>query len=107
MRDGSSSVNAMTTAAFREVRWSGRPSRKLLDDVRARKIDVIIVYKVDRLTRSLADFDWPEFSEDDDLGTKGSVMPGATARRIMREAGVYPGLLGAIPVEVLNASGSE
>jgi site-specific DNA recombinase len=29
---------------------------KLLDDVRVRKIDVIIVYKVDRLTRSLADF---------------------------------------------------
>ncbi len=28
----------------------------LLDDVRARKIDVIVVYKVDRLTRSLADF---------------------------------------------------
>jgi site-specific DNA recombinase len=34
-----------------------RPAlRKLLDDVRARKIDVIVVYKVDRLTRSLADF---------------------------------------------------
>jgi site-specific DNA recombinase len=30
--------------------------RKLLDDVRARRIDVIVVYKVDRLTRSLADF---------------------------------------------------
>jgi site-specific DNA recombinase len=29
---------------------------KLLDDVRARRIDVIVVYKVDRLTRSLADF---------------------------------------------------
>jgi len=27
-----------------------------LDDIRARKIDVIVVYKVDRLTRSLADF---------------------------------------------------
>src|ERR1700749_666789 len=34
-----------------------RPARqKLLDDVQARKIDVIVVYKVDRLTRSLADF---------------------------------------------------
>jgi site-specific DNA recombinase len=33
-----------------------RPAlQKLLDDVRARKIDVV-VYKVDRLTRSLADF---------------------------------------------------
>jgi DNA invertase Pin-like site-specific DNA recombinase len=30
--------------------------QKLLDDVRARKIDIIVVYKVDRLTRSLADF---------------------------------------------------
>jgi DNA invertase Pin-like site-specific DNA recombinase len=34
-----------------------RPAlQKLLEDVRARKIDVIVVYKVDRLTRSLADF---------------------------------------------------
>lgn len=34
-----------------------RPAlQKLLDDVRARKISVIVVYKVDRLTRSLADF---------------------------------------------------
>src|ERR1700727_2237675 len=30
--------------------------QKLLDDVRARKLDGIVVYKVDRLTRSLADF---------------------------------------------------
>jgi hypothetical protein len=39
---------------------AGQPTRpdlqRLLDDVRARKIDVIVVYKVDRLTRSLADF---------------------------------------------------
>src|SRR3569833_1439750 len=34
-----------------------RPALQLvLDDVRAKKIDVIVVYKVDRLTRSLADF---------------------------------------------------
>jgi site-specific DNA recombinase len=34
-----------------------RPAlNKLLDAVRARRIDVIVVYKVDRLTRSLADF---------------------------------------------------
>jgi site-specific DNA recombinase len=34
-----------------------RPAlQKLLDDARARRIDVIVVYKVDRLTRSLADF---------------------------------------------------
>jgi site-specific DNA recombinase len=30
--------------------------QRLLDDIRARKIDVIVVYKVDSLTRSLADF---------------------------------------------------
>jgi DNA invertase Pin-like site-specific DNA recombinase len=34
-----------------------RPAlRRLLEDVRAGKVDVIVVYKVDRLTRSLADF---------------------------------------------------
>jgi DNA invertase Pin-like site-specific DNA recombinase len=34
-----------------------RPAlQKLLVDVQARRIDVIVVYKVDRLTRSLADF---------------------------------------------------
>lgn len=30
--------------------------RKLIDDVRAGKVDVIVVYKIDRLTRSLTDF---------------------------------------------------
>jgi DNA invertase Pin-like site-specific DNA recombinase len=30
--------------------------QNLLDDIRAKKIDIVIVYKVDRLTRSLADF---------------------------------------------------
>jgi DNA invertase Pin-like site-specific DNA recombinase len=30
--------------------------QKLLDDIRSRKIDVIVVYKADRLTRSLTDF---------------------------------------------------
>src|SRR6476659_4149290 len=30
--------------------------QRLLEDIRARQIDVIVVYKVDRLTRSLADF---------------------------------------------------
>lgn len=34
-----------------------RPAlQKLLEDVRAGKLDIIVVYKVDRLTRSLADF---------------------------------------------------
>src|ERR1700760_664970 len=30
--------------------------QRLLDNIRARRVDVIVVYKVDRLTRSLADF---------------------------------------------------
>jgi DNA invertase Pin-like site-specific DNA recombinase len=34
-----------------------RPAlKRLLDDVRTRRLDVIVVYKVDRLTRSLSDF---------------------------------------------------
>src|SRR5580693_7973776 len=34
-----------------------RPAlQQLLDDIRSGKVDVIVVYKVDRLTRSLADF---------------------------------------------------
>src|SRR5271169_2667816 len=34
-----------------------RPAlQRLLDDIRVGKIDVVVVYKVDRLTRSLADF---------------------------------------------------
>src|SRR3984957_19691365 len=30
--------------------------QRLLDNIRARKIDTVVVYKVDRLTRSLTDF---------------------------------------------------
>jgi site-specific DNA recombinase len=34
-----------------------RPAlQRLLEDIKARKVDIIVVYKVDRLTRSLADF---------------------------------------------------
>jgi site-specific DNA recombinase len=34
-----------------------RPAlQRLLNDIRARRIDVVVLYKVDRLTRSLADF---------------------------------------------------
>src|SRR6187401_513735 len=34
-----------------------RPAlQRLLEDVKARRVDIIVVYKVDRLTRSLADF---------------------------------------------------
>jgi site-specific DNA recombinase len=35
---------------------AGVDLQRLLEDIRSRKIDVIVVYKVDRLTRSLADF---------------------------------------------------
>jgi site-specific DNA recombinase len=36
---------------------TNRPAlQKLLADVRERKVDIVVVYKVDRLTRSLADF---------------------------------------------------
>ena len=46
---------------FNDGAFSGaslvRPAlQELLDAVRARKVDIIVVYKVDRLTRSLADF---------------------------------------------------
>ncbi len=35
----------------------GRPAlQQLLADIRARKVDTVVVYKVDRMTRSLADF---------------------------------------------------
>ena len=51
----------LTRARYDDGGYSGgstdRPNlQRLLDDIRARKIDVIVVYKVDRLTRSLADF---------------------------------------------------
>ena len=41
--------------------WSGgsmeRPAiKQLMNDVKAGRVDIIVVYKVDRLTRSLADF---------------------------------------------------
>jgi len=48
-------------ATYDDGGWSGgtmeRPGlRRLLDDVRENRVDIIVVYKVDRLTRSLADF---------------------------------------------------
>ncbi len=51
----------MLRAKYDDGGFSGgnteRPAlQRLLDDVRAGKIDIIVVYKVDRLTRSLADF---------------------------------------------------
>src|ERR1035437_5762689 len=51
----------MIRSRYDDGGYSGRSTdrpdlQKLLDDIRSRKIDVIVVYKVDRLTRSLADF---------------------------------------------------
>ena len=51
----------LTRDQYNDGGYSGgsmdRPAlQKLLADVEARRIDVIVVYKVDRLTRSLADF---------------------------------------------------
>ena len=44
-------------AAFRaRGRWNVPLLRHLLEDIRRRFVDVVVVYKVDRLTRSLADF---------------------------------------------------
>jgi len=45
----------MTMAGFRRESKSSALKR-LLADVEADKVDTIVVYKVDRLTRSLADF---------------------------------------------------
>ena len=46
----------MTMAAFPEVRWSALPCSDYLATLRAGKVDVVVVYKIDRLTRSLLDF---------------------------------------------------
>lgn len=47
--------------AYDDGGWSGgnmdRPAlRRLLADIQAKRIDIVVVYKVDRLTRSLSDF---------------------------------------------------
>ena len=41
---------------LRRLAWTGPALQTLLDDVRPGRIDIVVVYKVDRLTRSLADF---------------------------------------------------
>ena len=51
----------LVTAAYDDGGYSGgsmeRPAlQHLLEDIRQKQIDVVVVYKVDRLTRSLADF---------------------------------------------------
>ena len=55
MRAGGSCATASTTAASRAARWSALPCNGCSND-RERRVDIVVVYKVDRLTRSLADF---------------------------------------------------
>ena len=47
---------AMTTAATPAAAWSGPASSSCSADIALEKIDIVVVYKIDRLTRSLADF---------------------------------------------------
>ena len=44
----------MMMAGFPAARWSGALKR-LIADIEAGQIDVVVVYKVDRLTRALSD----------------------------------------------------
>ena len=46
----------MTTAAFPAGRWTALPCSDSLSDIGAGQVDVVVVYKIDRLTRSLFDF---------------------------------------------------
>ena len=55
-RAGSSSATATTTAASPAARMERPALQRLLRDVESGVIDVIVVYKVDRLSRSLTDF---------------------------------------------------
>ena len=56
MRGGGLFRAIMTMAAFSGASLDRPALQLLLSDVRAGKVDVIVVYKVDQLTRSLADF---------------------------------------------------
>ncbi len=56
MRAGSCCPPIMMMAVSRAGRWSGPGLMRLLADIASGRIDVVVVYKVDRLTRSLTDF---------------------------------------------------
>jgi len=55
-RDGRPSPSIMTTPAYSGGNLDRPALKKLLADIEAGRIDVVVVYKIDRLTRSLADF---------------------------------------------------
>jgi site-specific DNA recombinase len=44
------------TAGTQVGHWNAPPSSAFLEDIASGKVDTVVVYKVDRLTRSLADF---------------------------------------------------
>ena len=48
--------SAMTTVVSVVATWSVPRCRRLLADIRASAVDCVVVYKVDRLSRSLIDF---------------------------------------------------
>ena len=53
---GSWSTIDTTMVAFRAAIWIRPGVKRLMADVRSGKVNVIVVYKVDRLTRALSDF---------------------------------------------------
>ena len=56
MPDGSRFPKCTTTAASLAATMERPALQRLLFDIKAGKVQIIVVYKVDRLTRSLADF---------------------------------------------------
>ena len=56
MPDGTCSGHVTTMGAISGGSTERPALQRLLEDIKARKVDIIVVYKVDRLTRSLADF---------------------------------------------------
>src|SRR5208282_5338080 len=56
VEDGVWSRQHMMTAVCPAGRWNDQHCKRLLADINQGLIDVVVVYKVDRLTRSLADF---------------------------------------------------
>ena len=53
---GAAFRSTMMMAGYQAVIWTGPGLKTLIADIEAGKVDVIVVYKVDRLTRSLTDF---------------------------------------------------
>jgi DNA invertase Pin-like site-specific DNA recombinase len=55
LKGGCSSPTATTTGASAAAPWTA-PLQRLIGDIEARRVDVVVVYKIDRLSRSLMDF---------------------------------------------------